>query len=214
MGPKGPGPEGAHANDFLVRGLSLFLATDYAGIYRSNDSGRTWMPMNIGLGNRDVTGLANHGTDIFAATLMSIYRSTDGGSTWGYSAVPSLNRAIYDMASAGGNVFAATDVGVFRSTDSGVSWDSANAGLPSRDINVFLKHGDTLFAGTSSGVCHTTNGGTNWVTDTVGLTNEICQVPSCCRHDSLCGDEQRVVPIDGRRSGMDRRQYRYDLSHN
>ncbi len=119
------GPEGVYANDFLVRGSSIFLATDYAGIFRSNDSGRTWATVNVSLGNRDVTSLTSHGTDMVAGTSMSIYRSTNDGASWFLIGTSPLYRAINDVASVGGNLYAATDVGVYKSTDSG------GAGIPS-----------------------------------------------------------------------------------
>lgn len=62
----------------------IYAAVEIGGAYRSDDSGRTWRPINDGLYD-DLHALAvdPHDTSrILAATGGGLYRSTDRGSTW------------------------------------------------------------------------------------------------------------------------------------
>src|ERR1700738_2876494 len=59
------------------------LYTGGGGVYRSNDSGRTWQI--AGLAHETVRALAQsptHAKTWLAASLTGVYRSTDGGGNW------------------------------------------------------------------------------------------------------------------------------------
>jgi photosystem II stability/assembly factor-like uncharacterized protein len=103
---------------------ALLAATIGGGVLRSENAGRTWKPVNFGLQNFDVFGLAWGSDDIvLAATTDGIYRSNNGGRAWraargteslGFSAVTFL---------PDGKALAAIDSGgLMRSMDGGASW--------------------------------------------------------------------------------------------
>jgi photosystem II stability/assembly factor-like uncharacterized protein len=62
----------------------LYLGTEHAGVYRSEDGGQTWQPSRSGLGGGSITSIAAQDQDLLFASisLAGPYRSTDGGDTW------------------------------------------------------------------------------------------------------------------------------------
>ena len=131
----------APPRDFLAFGSSLYVSTDRAGIFRSNDSGLTWTATNSGLTNGTVYCIAADSGKILAGTSSGIYRSLDGGTNWTQETSPVMNRAIYALARVGGMRFTATNVGVWRSTDDGATWDSVNNGFGDRWTNTLVVSG-------------------------------------------------------------------------
>lgn len=66
----------------------LYVGTHEAGVLKTTDGGKTWTPVNAGLGGLDVHGLA---TDPKSPTKLhalirdkgaGVYRTTDGGQKW------------------------------------------------------------------------------------------------------------------------------------
>lgn len=70
---------------------SLYVGTLGAGLFKSEDSGKTWT--NIGLADRDITAVAASKGHIYAAangTFSNVYFSTDGGKTFNVPAKQQL----------------------------------------------------------------------------------------------------------------------------
>jgi len=148
-----------------------------AGIFQSDDHGRTWAETGCELGDAIVLGLAvvPQSVDpppppvLFAATYGGLFRSIDGGGTWslvaggpddGFLAVavdPSDPTRIY----AG----AAND-GLFRSMDGGETFEPASPPLCPGDFPVavhsLLVLQGAVLAASSCGVYRTSDGGDSW----------------------------------------------------
>jgi hypothetical protein len=80
------GLAGQRVGDLVWLGPLLYAATD-TGVQRSEDLGRTWVPLADGLEGRPVYRLLfplapGSGAEIFAATDQGIWRSADGGHHW------------------------------------------------------------------------------------------------------------------------------------
>jgi photosystem II stability/assembly factor-like uncharacterized protein len=80
------GLDGQQVSDLVWLGPFLYAATG-AGVQRSEDLGRTWVPLVDGLEGRPVYRLLfplapASGTEIFAATDQGVWRSADGGLHW------------------------------------------------------------------------------------------------------------------------------------
>lgn len=121
-----------------------------SGVYRSTDRGQTWLPVNNGLGNLQITALAispGFATDdtLFAGTKDGLYRSLDSGASW-TDITPTgadrhiLSLAITAKAGADRHVFfgnnpvwtgSAYSGGLFRSSDDGATWTDLNLTGPS-----------------------------------------------------------------------------------
>ncbi len=66
-----------------VVGSHVFVGDAYNGIFRSVDTGATWIPANAGLpDSANVLSFASSGSYLFAGTETGIYRSTNYGESW------------------------------------------------------------------------------------------------------------------------------------
>jgi photosystem II stability/assembly factor-like uncharacterized protein len=102
-----------------------------SGVYRTSDSGTTWVPVNNGLQSSPFASVFTQaGNYIFVNCNDGIYRSSDHGDNWTkLNNFP--NYQIYSLTHSGDNIFAGTRYnGLFYSTDFGESWDGYSDGLP------------------------------------------------------------------------------------
>ena len=108
---------------------TLFAATAGQGLFRSNDQGQTWIPLNQGLSDLNITTLAGDAQTIYAGTPRALFRSLNGGTSWSETAVSASGSGIRALASVPRDrniVYAAlrTGCGLFRSADAGRTWQS------------------------------------------------------------------------------------------
>lgn len=160
---------------------SLYLGTEHAGIYRSDDGGQTWQPARSGLGGGAITSLAVHEADpnlLFASVgLAGVYRSTDGGLSWqpvnqglgldrllGWGSTVVLDPYRYPV------LWFADAGSVYQSTDLGETWiEHEPQGFLFTNLAADPSEMDTLFAtsaheatGQGPGVYHSRDGGRTW----------------------------------------------------
>jgi hypothetical protein len=113
---------------------SLLVAVDGAGIWLSNDEGRSWMPRSEGI-DPAITSLWEHperSDRIYATTASGLFRSEDGGFSW-LRSITGLDRAVaHSVAILPGAPDAlilstarrtnGESGALFRSIDGGVRW--------------------------------------------------------------------------------------------
>jgi photosystem II stability/assembly factor-like uncharacterized protein len=140
---------------------SLFAGVDEAGIFRSDDGGRTWAELRAltdhptraqwspGNGGLCLHTIVHDPADErrmwVAISAVGVFRTDDGGETWelktrGIPPVPTggdgvgIDRCVHRIALDPGDnrtLYMQFHGGVFRSTDAADSWHSIEAGLPS-----------------------------------------------------------------------------------
>ena len=158
-----------------------YAAVLYGGVYKTLDSGITWMLVNNGLTNQFVTGLDPHAIAIAPSTPSTLYlntgsflfRTTDGASTW---------TRVRQTAGTGPLVVDPTDarmvymseftgfMGVSRSADGGATW-SAPVRLTSRteiieQLLISPFNASTLYASGVLGVYRSADAGATWTAAT------------------------------------------------
>lgn len=125
----------------------LFVGYRNEGLYRSADSGKTWVnisqkiladypdgKINVTVGDR-TTHLISTNNYLFAASFGSsvggIFRSSNSGLTWERSdfGIPNF-RYTQTIVSIGNDLFAGTAYGIYKSTNEN-SWTSASSGFNS-----------------------------------------------------------------------------------
>jgi len=156
----------------------LFVGTR-AGLFESDDGGRSWSCLNKFPGNRDIVCLVSTGESLFVTTQNKLYASNDlwqFSPLFAFSPKPELldeeafetgpeeqsaeiaswnfTKLIQDPGNPG-RLFLATRHGVFETEDHGENWARLTvSGLGSREITdlVYAQNQNLLFAGTQRGI--------------------------------------------------------------
>jgi len=166
---KKPSYEHVHALALDASGRVLFLGA-HAGLFRSEDGGKTWQAVALAAKHPhvDVMAVTAHPEDartIYVATHdMGVLKSTDGGKTWketntglggldvhGLAIDPrepqKLHAAVRDKGE-----------GIYRSTDGGAKWVRVDDG-PGGEVKILASvnistgmGGIFLYAGTAEGL--------------------------------------------------------------
>ena len=166
---------GAAGEDLLINGFAasgprLFVGIDGSGLFRSDDLGVTWVPVNAGFPTQaDITGIARTGPDLFVATRTwgasgSVYVRTEGGAGWEAAGLTLPGETdINCLEAVGTSLLAGTDAGIFLSDDRGRTWSLVT---PQQDgppwVNCFEIEGIRIFAGTQDGIWLSTDRGRTW----------------------------------------------------
>jgi photosystem II stability/assembly factor-like uncharacterized protein len=123
----------------------LYLATETAGIWRSDDGGESAEPINEGFSSRRVVSVAGSKKELYANVLQDgsaggIFASADGGRQWRLAANGAVlkgNHLTHLAVCPGdlGLVYAGNESRVLRSRDAGKSWTELT--IPPGSTRVF-----------------------------------------------------------------------------
>ncbi|MGC9356544.1 MAG: WD40/YVTN/BNR-like repeat-containing protein [Anaerolineae bacterium] len=117
---------------------TVYVGVYGAGVYRTRDSGQTWISSTTGMTNTDVQALAVNPvtpTILYAGISRGgIFKSTDEGTTWTAANNGDLSEhhSVYDLAvdpSRPQTVYAASLGTVLKTMDGGDSWVDMGQGL-------------------------------------------------------------------------------------
>ncbi len=169
---------------------TLYLATEYAGILKSTDSGETLRPVNLGFANHRLSQLTSDGKRLYASSTYEglyggVFVSVDGGLAWSLRANEEalLGRNLHSLTASprGAVVFGASEDAILKSADAGKTWSALPVPRPLtrngqpvasarrnrihalRAISPDLDQAKVvLFAGTDAGLFRSSNLGTTW----------------------------------------------------
>ena len=158
---------------------NLVLAGTMAGVFCSEDRGKTWKISNEGITSPYIQALvfapnvANHEVAFAGALEGGVYRSDNGGETWqqldfwqGAASVTCL--AVSPSFADDGVMLAGTqEDGVFKSTNRGRTWNSANFGIMELSIQAVAispnyEEDQTAFVAGGDGLYRTLDEGRAW----------------------------------------------------
>lgn len=142
---------GIGIRDNIIQSLQFdgttLIAGTRVGIYRSSDSGKSWILSSKGITATFVTGFATRGSDLFASTNTSgIFISRDSGLTWNPVAMP-LDFLGLSIAAQGTDLYTGSNNTVYHSIDSGKTWSEIDSGLTSRCLYKVAATGAGIFTG-------------------------------------------------------------------
>ncbi len=196
--PIGP-PGGAYASRIVVdpsAPATLYVAfsypSTYLGVYKSVNSGASWIPAKTGLESTQVAALVIDpkqpltlyagGTGVAPAgntVGRGIFKSTDGGKSWA-----PVNDGLEDLfinalaidPQDPSVLYAGTNRGISRTRDGGATWvpllpSGAIPSGPVRAIAIDPVSPNTIYASTDGGLIKTSDGGLSWNFMNDGLTN-------------------------------------------
>ena len=170
-------------NAMFTNGPTLYAGTEGGGVYRSNNSGQSWVASNAGLpAGTKVRAFEVIGMSLFIATDRGIYRSNDQGQNWTEvnngltynSGTSNPPRPMLALAAIGSILFAGAErvdgvsgitASIFRSDNLGQSWTQVTNGLPAiSSCSGFANGIPGFFAATNAGVYRSPDNGQNWST--------------------------------------------------
>ncbi|MEK9135901.1 MAG: hypothetical protein AAB393_02155, partial [Bacteroidota bacterium] len=149
----------------------LFAGTASDGVFRSTDSGMTWLRASNGLPTTEFFSLTTTMSGyIFVGTWeRGLYRSSNNGEQWSPVNIGLLNPTVRSLAvnPTNGAVFAGTmGDGLYRSTDNGDHWVRVLRYDPypyTQVQSVLVTARGYVFAGTvEGGLFRSTNNGQSW----------------------------------------------------
>jgi len=157
----------------------VYAATAY-GVFRSENSGETWIKRNAGFVKPFVSDILidrSNTRRLLAASEDGIYGSTNSGIRW--KRVGLKGKGIRTLFQNPGNLrtfYAGTeDDGLFISNDAGKTWRASNSGLTNPTVYTIAcdpLNAGTLYVGThGGGVYRSLDGGKKWKQMNDGLTN-------------------------------------------
>ena len=163
---------------------TIYLSAYGAGVYRSNDDGRTWFDpdsLNGTLGNlfvRPLIAWPPQSGHLLVGTGNGVWESTDGGGHWAAkgSGLPASFsvRSLALQPGTPATLYVGSDTnGVYKLVDDGTSpWVAKNAGLKGLFVHDLLADAaapSIVYAATDSGLFKTVNGADDWAWSGAGL---------------------------------------------
>lgn len=128
-------------------GSYIFAGTLSEGVFRSEDMGTSWVPVNRGFSDTEIRDILVNGSTIFAATAGSgMFRSTDNGNNWILINNGLTDSYINSVTMHGSTLYIATGDGLFYSTDNGDIWANVDPELNFGFNSVFATS-DYIYAG-------------------------------------------------------------------
>jgi len=112
---------------------TLYLATEYAGILKSMDSGETFRPVNAGFSNHRLSQITSDGKRLYASSTYEglyggVFVSNNGGLEWSLRANEEalLGRNLHSLTASPGStqLFGASEDGILKSADGGKTWSA------------------------------------------------------------------------------------------
>ncbi|MDP4200775.1 MAG: hypothetical protein Q8922_09700 [Bacteroidota bacterium] len=158
-------------------GDTILAAVAY-GVYRSVDSGVTWVGVNNGLGVHGMGPLLRRGSDLLLGVGYSgIYRSSNGGDSWQPSNAgidTDKDDFFYFIVAGEHNLFASTGYSDgeyvnadYISRDDGHTWSHINVNLPGFTdfgTGIFTIGNGRIFLNSNLGLLYSSDDGETWVT--------------------------------------------------
>ncbi len=159
-----------------VNPSTAFVVAHGGGVFRSKNSGATWLVLNQGLPNRQVFSLVldprNRGK-LYLGTDDGLFLSDNEGESWrpfaGALAKRNIRSIVFDPQGEG-NLYVATDQGVFAGKNN--QWTRFKAGLPYDDVRVVVADSQgEIIAGAFGGVYRLIKSKNRWQEIGAGLSD-------------------------------------------
>jgi len=151
----------------LGEGQTVYAGSFGLGIFKSEDGGRTWLPVNDGLADPFVyVIMVGPGKAVYAGTLRGgVFRSRDGGKSWAAMNAGLDRLETHVLVYHEGVLYAGTGSGVYRSRDGGEKWAADNVGLSNLLVRALAVDPEgTMYAGTTGmGIYRKLVGTAKWV---------------------------------------------------
>lgn len=152
-----------------------YSAADGGGVWRSTNSGGTWIPLTDTLPSLRMSTLAMSPHDdnlLLAGTHEGmIYRTSDAGNSWSIITITDIG-FVYDIKFdpiTPTTIWLAAEGGVAKSSDAGETWTMARKGGRATSLSIDQVNPQNILYGYNNlngkgRICRTTDGGEKWST--------------------------------------------------
>jgi hypothetical protein len=180
---------GAWVTPFIMSPVDpLTFYAGYDAIYKTTDTGSTWVNVLPGAGQQETMAIGRNSTDIVYSASTTLLRKTiDGGVNWSNitGILPVASAVITRVAcsSIDANKVCVTFSGysagnkVFYSSNGGTSWTNISGSLPNIPVDCIAfqpgSPNDGIYVGTDLGIYYRDNDLGNWTPYKDGLPNTI-----------------------------------------
>jgi hypothetical protein len=142
-----------------VSGTDFVVGSSSYGLFRSTNSGTSWIAANAGLpsAKEEAYGFgatpspSGTGTNLYLGTGSGMYLSTDNGASWILTDPQSPVPAWTSFVAVDTVIFVASNQGVIRTVIDGSRWEIVNSGLTTNSIDKLAVLGPNLYAADRSG---------------------------------------------------------------
>jgi photosystem II stability/assembly factor-like uncharacterized protein len=142
-------------------GASVFASINNKSLYRSDDSGKTWITLSPGFPFR-INHFFPDGQFIYASLSgPGLYRSSDNGSSWNLLQSGLENDGVSQLVRIDSMLVAGSST-IFRSNDNGNTFLNSDSGITGISAKQLLSNGKTLFAVTDYKVFSSQDKGNRW----------------------------------------------------
>lgn len=137
------GMDAGSIGGLLIRDHNVY-AINGTGLFRSSDSGTSWVSVPSEGSALRIASLATDGPTLFAGTDRGLYRSGDGAH---WSLLADSTMPILNVLAAPGAIFAGTSDGVSVYTETSAGWVRTPVGPGNKSVQPMLINGTKLFVG-------------------------------------------------------------------
>ncbi len=178
------GPDGGRIDQIMFDpnvDQRMYLQGFHGGVYRSDDDGASWQPVNPVLAEITVRSISGIAVSPVNSTLFTsdgggeVARSLDGGDSWTVSSNGLSGAGVYDQFPDpvnAGVVYALATNRLFKSIDDGLNWTEVTGAMTLtviEDIQINPADTQVLYATGWEGVYKSDDGGASWTQQTNGL---------------------------------------------
>lgn len=185
--PYGHGALPGRVNALAADGSSIYAGTLGGNLYYSVDNGGTWVLVDSGMTNSDITAIVTVSGSVYVGAYgnlanisyggyghgSGIYITSDNGTHWRRAGATLADTNIFAMTLIDSEIVAGTwGGGAYISSDQGATWSQIVRGLDNPFVRTLAVGGIRLFAGTwGDGVFFSDDHGQSWTQSNLGINN-------------------------------------------
>ena len=171
----------------------VYVVTEDDGLFKSEDFGASWLPINNGISNFTFNSIYADGTNLYAANEDGgVYYSPNRGTSWEEKSSGIAMVLFNDFTMFNGQLFAA-GADLFRTTDNGDTWSSVGLpGLLTGAIKSIAATANTLFITDSNAVFFSNGALTTWTAANVNPNAPITSIQTSGNRVFLTTSDGRI----------------------
>jgi photosystem II stability/assembly factor-like uncharacterized protein len=154
------GPKGAHVTVILPhQNGTLYLGTNGNGVFKSTDSGLSWVDISIEQYGVQATCMTYDDQYVYIGTnYYGVFRTSNQGNNWEPTAPVNYNY-LSSLYAVQGRVYASSNSYLYVSTDYGNNWTQLDL---NKDVNTMVYKSGFLIAGSNNEVFRSSDFGNSW----------------------------------------------------